>query len=624
MNVAEEQYLQLKNRIYSHTDSKAFRIYEWRLKSIPPEIRLLHRLQKLSISKVPGLKGLPNEIAELPHLGVLSIEYCQLKKIPKILKKLVSLQYLSLSGNRFLKKNHWAVFENLSQLQILHLRNSLGNLISLPLPFCQLSQLKRLNLKDNRLRSLPDEFAQLTNLEALELGGNNFETFPTVITRLPKLRYLQIPASALRQLPDEVLLLQNIEEVEFTAVRNPKNAFIVTLKNLLRNSDKYGFTSSFQQLLLSLIRDAQIDTLSNQQLFDVLHSRMSNICNMALAELEKRIEANVFGTFRMPQADDHLITKGKFKSKVTDLKRRLHQQNIKTGRKATKQTDFILIGKEPQDIKKLLDQFAPLLITEQQLIQHLNQLEQPYLISTSPEESHIDNIRQLLASQEEDNTLLALEIIKAGGLPNELLTDLFLTYKFSSSSKVKRLVKRLVGQQASPDYLAALNSRKQIGRYLAEKTVCNNLVYYSQKANLKPLQLIKMVYERTKRGRLFALFHLDTTEKQSFFKHYLIKDHHLSLAGLGLTELPKDFCQLDAIHSLDLSLNKFKKVPSVLFKCTNLHTLNIRRVPALHQIPDMLWDIPNLKRLYVSTLYWEGPKGTSPIQEVEGVTVHFR
>jgi hypothetical protein len=55
-----------------------------------------------------------------------------------------------------------------------------------------LVELRRLNLRKNRLRDLPDRFARLAKLEELELVANQLEKIPSVLDRMPSLRHVQV------------------------------------------------------------------------------------------------------------------------------------------------------------------------------------------------------------------------------------------------------------------------------------------------------------------------------------------------------------------------------------------------------------------------------------------------
>lgn len=599
MSIETEQYLRLKNKIYSDLHTKVFSINHWeKLKEIPQEIHLLQELEHLSIDRNKSLRIYPNELAELPKLRYLSLRFNNLKKLPPVLTKLPKLETLILSNNRFLTASKWEYLTKLKTLQVLDLSYSLQNLSTLPKAIGALEQLRELNIAGNKLKYLPSELQNLTTLEKLYCEINDFDEFPTIITKLPNLKELQIPAKSLRDLPDEVLDLQHIKVLKFTAKSNKKTPYIFSFERLLKNIQTYQFDRTLQLFFLNIIRESiSIKELNNQKLLTLLNCAIPTYIDQALAEIDYRIQNDKFGNFSFPIANDKIIIKGKLKGKVSELKGRLFQNSIQTGVKINASTTHILLGSMPGDIYSLVQHKNIVLITEQSLVSYLNKLDTPYLLMPS-EGTNLENIRQLLHSEQTESILLALEMIKGGGFPMELLTELFLIYKFSRVQKVKRMIYQIIGQYAPLNFVTALKSRKPIGAGLSEMTRCNNLEYYCKVGQLDKKYIAFYLLKKGKYGHLFALFNLNTDDKREYFDQAL-QEGHLSLSGLDLTNLPDDLGKISGLLHLDISYNKFTKVPPQLFDCKELQSIHIRGLYDIHKKPQDLWEIPALDTIYV-------------------------
>jgi Leucine-rich repeat (LRR) protein len=598
MSIETEQYMRLKNKIYSDLNTKTFSINYWeKLKEIPHEISLLQQLEQLSVYKNKSIKKYPKALADLPNLHHLSLRFNHLKHLPEVIGNLKRLETLNLSNNRFSASCKWEPLAGLDKLKVLNLNYALQNLSELPEPIGRIPFLKELHISGNKLHRLPDSLEQLRHLERLYCDANDFDTFPSILTRLPRLKFLQLPAKALRDLPDKALELQYIEEVKFTAKSHKNTPYIFAFERLLKSIKANNFDKELQLFYLAIIRgDILIEELSNEQLLNVLNCGSPSYTNQALLELDKRIHEGIFGAFRWPQAGDKIIIKGKLKGKVSELKKRLQEINVQTGIKVGKQATHLLLGSMPGATHWMID--SPLtFLTEQSIVAQLNRLQQPYLLSTS-EPHNLEHIRELLHSERNENILLALEILKGGGLPMCLLTELFLVYKFTPVQKIKRMIYEIVGQYAPMNFVTALKSRKPIGDRLSEMTRCQNLEYYCQTGQLDKRYIAFYLYNRGNYGILFALMHLDTPDKKAYFSE-ILKTGHLSLSGLDLTHLPEDMGELSGLTHLDISYNKFTEVPAPLFKCKELKSLYIRGLYEIHKKPDDLWKIPSLETVYV-------------------------
>jgi Leucine-rich repeat (LRR) protein len=599
MSIETEQYLRLKNKIYSDLSTKNLSINHWeKLKEIPSEINLLQQLESLSIYKNKSIKKYPLELADLPNLKHVSLRFNNLKQIPIVFKELKQLETLVLSNNRFLASTKWEYLTQMQALKFLDLSYSLQNLSTLPKEIGCLRNLRELNISGNKLKELPTSLKNLTQLEKLHCELNDFESFPMILVELPQLKELQISAKSLEGLPKDVLKLQHIETLKFTAKSTSKTAYIFPFERLLKYIKTHQFSTELQLFFLDIIRGSiLIKDLTNQQLLTLLNCAIPEYINQALEEVEIRIKANELSTYSFPKANDRLVIKGKIKGKVSELKSRLGQNAIQTGVKINAATTHVLIGSMPGEIYEKMQEYDISLVTEQSLVQHLNQLEQPYLLA-SKEVTDLESIRQLLHSDQAENTLLALEMLKSGGVPPELLTELFLIHKLTRVQKIKRVIYQIVGQYAPLSFVTALKSRKPIGPSISETVRSNNLEYYCKIGDLDKKYIAFYLLKKGGYGHLFALFNLTTTDKATYFEQRL-EEGHLSLSGLDLSHLPDDLGAIKGLTHLDISYNKFTSVPSQLFHCKELKNLYIRGLHEIHKKPDELWNIPNLEIIYV-------------------------
>lgn len=118
--------------------------------------------------------------------STIPLESDMISVLPESIGNLTNLKELWLKRNKL--KSLPDSIGNLTNLENLTLGDN--NLESLPDSFCYLTKLRSLGLDENRLKSLPDNFGNLVNLSGLYLDDNDWESLPNSFGRLTKLKSL--------------------------------------------------------------------------------------------------------------------------------------------------------------------------------------------------------------------------------------------------------------------------------------------------------------------------------------------------------------------------------------------------------------------------------------------------
>uniref|UniRef100_A0A8B9QQH6 Leucine-rich repeat-containing protein 40 n=1 Tax=Anas platyrhynchos TaxID=8839 RepID=A0A8B9QQH6_ANAPL len=105
----------------------------------------------------------------------------------------------------------------LGQLENLQkLDVSHNKLKSIPEELMQLSHLKSLLLQHNELSDLPDGFGQLVSLEELDLSNNNLTDIPTSFALLINLVRLNLACNQLKNLPADISAMKSLRQLDCT------------------------------------------------------------------------------------------------------------------------------------------------------------------------------------------------------------------------------------------------------------------------------------------------------------------------------------------------------------------------------------------------------------------------
>ncbi|NXP83385.1 LRC57 protein, partial [Ramphastos sulfuratus] len=127
---------------------------------------------------------------------------------PEDLQKLTSnLRTIDLSNNKI--EVLPPLIGKFSFLKSLALNNN--KLTALPEELCKLKKLETLHLNGNHLRQLPAAFGQLSALKTLSLSGNQLRTVPTQLCGLRHLDVVDLSKNQIQNVPDTVGELQAIE-----------------------------------------------------------------------------------------------------------------------------------------------------------------------------------------------------------------------------------------------------------------------------------------------------------------------------------------------------------------------------------------------------------------------------
>ncbi|GAY64476.1 hypothetical protein CUMW_233910 [Citrus unshiu] len=192
-------------------------------------------------------------------------------KIPSSLFNLTKLEYLYLSGNRFLDELPTSIgnFASLKTLEIYSI-NSSGTIAA----FGNLTQLSSLTISgSNLVGEIPSVFMNLTQLTNLDLSQNQLTGhIPVEINNLTQLQYLQFSSNQLEgSVPSSIFELRNLETLDLSfnnlSGTVDLNMFLLSLKRLntlVLSSNK-----------MSLLTEATVNTYSKN--INVIGLRSCNL-----------------------------------------------------------------------------------------------------------------------------------------------------------------------------------------------------------------------------------------------------------------------------------------------------------------------------------------------------------
>ena len=553
---------------------------------------------------------------------------------------------------------------------------------------------KSILIKDCPIRALPEVLFGYSLVREFTIRGTPLASFPDEILQLANLVYLRIENVSFDRLPTDWSALSKVELVSFQSSKIHINdfSFVATMPKLKRlilseatlatpylflikkalpighwsgyaNYSQYpykpflAFASAVKRSSLSekdqhffydmvrKIKDIkELSALTFPELLKGLNINYPPFREMCLKQLEKlTTQLNGMATLKN-NAVLHIA--GKTTQKKTAIRTKLKELSIEYSPKFSDRVTHLLIGKNPKQLEIKEDQ-ALKIITENQLQKFFSENQPQYLeqAAQSGQAGLHENLSSLLNSREATNVLLALEMLKTGGVPPEILEALLVLQKTNADSKVRAAAKKLLELYASADWLPLIRDKQHfvmIGKNVREQDIRNKLRKVAQKTSRDIAAMLSLaLFKVHRRGLRYIFYHFKKPHawRTKAFQAIMNGTHCDYFAGLGFTNLkdrkpenislfkmkidapfPVDIlevvdkvesidfhnCKLDKLHQdirkfrdlkhLYCSCNRISKLPKAIAKLTHLETLDLSN-NTLKEFPMEVLALKKLKKL---------------------------
>ncbi|XP_019625512.1 PREDICTED: malignant fibrous histiocytoma-amplified sequence 1 homolog [Branchiostoma belcheri] len=211
LKTVTKEEINLPNELAKLTNLKVLSLFNCGLTTVPAAVMKLPMLEKLILSRNMNIT-LRGEISRLINLTVLDLKFCNLDTLPPVVLKLPNLQVLDLRDNVqiFLPYDLY----RLNNLKVLRLGGC--NLDRFPPAVLKLLQLEELDLSNNRIITLPDGLAGLINIRVLKLWLTGLDTLPPQVGKLTLLEWLDLSANQLQTLPEEIGQLTSVKHLNLS------------------------------------------------------------------------------------------------------------------------------------------------------------------------------------------------------------------------------------------------------------------------------------------------------------------------------------------------------------------------------------------------------------------------
>ncbi len=570
-----------------------------KLDRLPKAIFACSKLKSLVLIKC-DVKRIPQAITNFQHLETLVIRDCGLEQLPEYLADLKQLTYLEITGNALEVVPKSLAFGE-RDLQ-LHLTGNKIQSISKDF-FALNTRITQLSLTNNALSELPELDEDCLHLRELRIAGNRLESLsPNFIKKLKALTFLDIRNNPYKQLPLAILNLDlnsngcrlYAQDLGLDEDWLKATSFSILLKAFKAVSlDFEGRKVAYQLLTRSSKRTFEQGsllkclTLKHQEIGERALEQLLLQQQEALANnpLDEKSELAIWGKTNLPKKS---------------LKEKIKEKGIQYVTKIKATTTHVVLA-PPIKLPSINNVEQLVFIDEATLLNFLEIEKGRYLKTEETSPTDIEHLTTLLYHKDIENRTLALTIMKEGGVPKVLLTDLFLIWRDTKNdASFRKKVLSLLKQNASKTLQSKLAAKVRpiMRATLDEYTLEDNLQHYTKGTELDAWRIGRYVFRNFKNGLRFWLQHLSTEEKntlinflidkrpdfvlkncyfQALEELFLYKNaKRVAIEKANLTSFPKKLLDFQQMWYLSLGNNEICQLPDDLERLQGLRTLNLK------------------------------------------------
>lgn len=428
------------------------------------------------------ISRIPQKIDQLKQLKFLFLNKNRIKELPQNISELCALEKINLKNNKL--ENVDFLFEKMSELELLNL--SYNKLNIFPKGILKFKKLRRLYLSANKIEELPENIDALQSLRILFLHKNKLSKFPQSFRNLQNLEQLDLIKNPISKIPIELLFLKNLKNLTVNK-QVPGNEIL----RFLRTQKKGDLPERLFEIAINsaLGKVRGVSLISEADLFLLINFQHSKVATFAKEEILKRHFSK--RVIKLKKGEEITIL-GKTNFLKKEIKERIESLGFQFSNILSNKTKIVVLGIYPnQDLKSGSNNFR--IISERDLNVFLQNLEQPHLFTA--DEQELENLSRLLLSNQKENVEIAIQILKSGGIPSELLTNIFIAFKKTVSPSQERQLKRFLELNLSPKARKLMSFRKN---FLKPEAIEKKVLALTKNIELDGKRIFEEVFKEEK------------------------------------------------------------------------------------------------------------------------------
>ncbi|TAE14218.1 MAG: leucine-rich repeat domain-containing protein [Bacteroidetes bacterium] len=379
----------------------------------------------------------------IPDLPALETLFVQAKTEVTLKMPLPALQYLTIRGGII------NITQTLAKLNP-------ETLTSLALRSCA---------KGYKTEFAVGEIGKFSKLTYLNLSDNKIKKLQFSLQDLPNLEHLDLSENASFLLTEDFIFLDNLYRLGISATKTVSQKYLKTGNDFLqivKDCKEKNATVEQRKAIFQLLHNPQtLHNISLQAWFELYEIvTLLPLHQQLLAVLEKLVTVSVGELYKQASLVEICVA-GRLQGITAQfLKDKLKQYNIKQNNKLTAKTSLVCIGEraDVEIVRQVVAQNLPF-CTPFHLKRFLEELDTPYLVEA--ESDVYENLENLLQSPEVENRVLALQLMKSGGIPPHILPYLCIELFYETAICKNEILALLRNFVSNEQYLFLQNTYKK-------------------------------------------------------------------------------------------------------------------------------------------------------------------
>jgi len=610
--------------------------------TLPRELGKLHSLENISLTDLP-IEEIPEIFKDMPELNYLQISDCaRVEKIPKSIQYLKALKYFQIKGlpNLETLELDFYPLENLESLTIencLILKKvdpslaqntqikkisltTLPQLNELPPLGRRNLRLEQLGMRDlPKLTSLPVTFTALPALTQISAFAVGIESLPNGMDTLKTLSRVELYAENLSHLPPEIANINTLNRFTLGTNFTKKDEKILSIQDLYPNLNKLEGNEVKRAILYWIGNGYTVLPLTNELKENTFNALNWSVKNLHLLLLSRIHYFNVDQqkiTAKNLTKNKKVWINGTLAGNKTIFKKKLKELGLKVETRFSDKTDLVVMGKKPQIPEGIFTR--PLQFVAQLEMEEIFKVESPGLLQKEDVPADfIYNLQQLLWSADPQNEAVALELVKANGLPESVEEDFLLVAKICKDKNLKNRIRTFLKGRVSEAKQKAITtgsapfSIEKLSRVLPPESLAK--MYYAE-------------FRRTKNADPNFFRHDDGThpgraEMFQGLRHEFVKNY-----GFVKNHLPLLEEEYNLVFSQPAFLGNLKRVRINLRNCTKIPAGMLAHIDTLKKLEltiDEKFAVDSIYALSkINALHLNGETGAIPKEIANLMRLH--
>ena len=457
INLSHNKINKIPKAFFHFHQLEELRLSNNKISKLPLQAGNWKKLSVLNLSH-NRIKELPSSLGELFMLRHCYLNYNKLSALPESIGQLSWLSQLELDNNTF---THFPrALVHCPRLTVLTLRNNQLQQVSVQLPALRtlaLSNnaleeipnipyaLERLDLRQNQLAHISGAIRQGVQLKELLLAKNQLTALPENLRQLRQLEYLDLSANDIEGLPQILFSLASLKKLKGVGDASSRKKLL----RFLRICKQRTVPDKLRILAFDILEGEghQMAAFSEQLLLETL---LLGISELALPIRKHLLEERYNGASEIEIPPGSRVcclgATGYGKRWQAQYASKLKLEFVEPSHP---QIDFLVLGRLLRAMNEKVPETFGQMISRPQFTGWVN-TKMGRVFARQADSRKMENLSRLLFHKEKGSQQLALQILEGGGVPQALLTELFLAWKlgFGSGKQIENLLLQNTSEQA--------------------------------------------------------------------------------------------------------------------------------------------------------------------------------